>query len=83
MTESYVVCVECGGDTHSKSIEGERGEIQKVVCNHCGSEGRLIAFGGMNPTKKIQQGPFAELTAEGMKTLRENVSFTPVYEQQA
>jgi hypothetical protein len=81
MSESYVVCVECGGDTHTEGIDDERGEIQKVVCNHCSAEGRLIAFGGMNPTKKVQDGPFAELTAEGMLTLRDNLGFTPVYEQ--
>jgi len=78
MSESYVVCVECGGDTHFKEIDRE---IKKVICNHCDSEGRLIAFGGMNPTKKIQDGPFAELTGEGLQILRENIGFTPVYEQ--
>jgi len=81
MTESYIVCVECGGDTHTKALDDERGEIQRVECNHCDAEGRIIAFGGMNPTRKVQDGPFAELTAEGLQTLRDNLGFTPVYEQ--
>lgn len=79
---SYMTCLECGGDTHSADTLQDNGMRQtvKVACSHCDAEGVMVTTAGMHPTKTIKEGPFAELTAEGMQTLRDNIGFEPVYE---
>lgn len=81
---SYLTCLECGGDTHKEEIKNKNAKgytVQKIVCNHCENEGKAIDWGGMNPHTDIQEGSFAELTEEGLETIRENLGFVPVYEQ--
>lgn len=81
---SYMTCLECGGDTHTEKIGNKETEgytIQKVVCNHCENEGKLIQWSGMTPKTDVHEGAFAELTAEGLKTIRDNLDFVPVYER--
>jgi len=82
---SYLTCLECGGDTHKEQISEKETKgytVQKIVCNHCDNEGKAIVWAGKNPHTDIQEGAFAELTAEGLETIRENLGFVPVYDRE-
>lgn len=90
MQDKHLICTDCGGDTHTEALPDNRlnnvtdtqpVEVRKVVCNHCDSTGQVIVSAGMNPSKNVSSGPFAQVTTDGMKTLRENLGFVPVYER--
>lgn len=85
------ICTECGGDTHTEALPDHRlnnvkddikpVEVRKIVCNHCDATGSVLVKSGMNPSTDIRDGPFAELSREGIQKLRENKGFVPVYER--
>ena len=79
---SHLICTECGGDTHREDADSVGLYTQKdIVCNHCDAAGEMLHAGGQNPKTLKISGPFAELSAEGMQTLRENKNFVPVYDR--
>ena len=92
----HLTCTECGAtgqrtdETHTSGKLGEttidfKGHvrIREVACAYCGAEGELFEQLGLKggTTVKVREGPFVELSDEGLQTLRANLddpAFEPI-----
>jgi len=83
---THLTCTDCGSADVRRETEGKKGpvSIKKLTCVNCGATGEAVEQHSMTKggvTRNIRDGPFAELSNNGLQTLRANLddpAFAPV-----
>lgn len=83
---SLVVCLNCGSDETAQVDESRAGPVAKQTrkCPHCDAQGRVFKqtkMGTGESSYKVLSGDLAVVSREGAELLKENMDFTPVYQQ--